>query len=377
MRAIATNAGVRSWMFDSALPFWAEHGIDRDNGGFVEQLTLDGANANVPFKRTRVTCRQIYVFSHAATLGWQRGNELAAHGVEFLTQKTWLGSDKGFVRTLTRIGDPLDATPDLYDHAFALFAFSWRHKAMGDALSRDWMHRTLDYIDGHMRHPSGLGFWHEMPARGWRQQNPHMHLTEACLAAFAATGEKRFAETAGKLIDLFNTKFFDLQSETLAEYFTDDLSRAPGADGRIVEPGHQMEWAWILEVARRQLGLDTADRTRALIRFAEAHGVDRVSNITYNSVRDDGAALDRGSRSWPNTERLKAAVALWELDRVDPSAVIEPTLKLLFERYLGREPAGTWMDAFDESGMPLNKTVPASTLYHVFLAFAEVLRISA
>ena len=56
---------------------------------------------------------------------------------------------------------------------------------------------------------------------------------------------------------------------------------------------------------------------------------------------------------------------------------MEPTLKLLFERYLGREPAGTWMDAFDESGMPLNKTVPASTLYHVFLAFAEVLRIAA
>lgn len=376
MRAIATTTAIRSWIFDQALPFWAEHGIDRKNGGYVEQLTLAGADANFGFKRTRVTGRQIYVFSHAAMLGWRRGNELAAHGIDFLTRHAWLGPDKGFARTLTRSGELLDATPDLYDHAFALFAFAWRHKAAKDTASRDWMHRTLDYVDGHMRHPSGLGFWHEMPAKGWRQQNPHMHLTEACLAAFEATGEKRFGDMATQLIDLFGAKFFDLRSGTLAEFFTDDLSRAPGAEGQRVEPGHQMEWAWILNVARRQLGLDTADTIRALIRFAEIHGVDRASNITYNSVRDDGAPLDRGSRSWPNTERMKAAVALWELDGVDPSAVIEPTSSQLLKRYLGREPAGTWMDAFDENGAPLNTFVPASTLYHVFLAFAEVLRIS-
>ena len=376
MPAIAASAAIRSWVFDTALPFWASHGLDADNGGYVEQLALQGGDAEVGFKRTRVTARQIYVFSHAAMLGWERGNELAAPGIDFLTQRAWLGPDKGFARTLTRTGELLDATPDLYDHAFALFAFAWRHKAMRDASSCDWMHRTLDYIETHMRHPGGLGFCHELPATGWRQQNPHMHLTEACLAAHEATGEKRFAETAAELVTLFSTKFFDLRSETLAEYFADDWSRAPGPYGRIVEPGHQLEWAWILNAARKLLGLDTGDRIRALIRFAETHGVDKATGVTYNSIRDDGAPIDRGSRSWPNTERLKAAVALWELDGVDPSAVIEQTAGLLLQRYLGREPAGTWMDAFDDKGVALNKTVPVSTLYHVFLAFAEVLRIS-
>ncbi len=253
MPAIAASAAIRSWMFDKALPFWASHGLDADNGGYVEQLTLDGRDAEVSFKRTRVTARQIYVFSHAAMLGFERGNDLAAPGIDFLTQRTWQGADKGFARTLTRTGAPLDATPDLYDHAFVLFAFAWRHRAMRDATSREWMHRTLDFIESHMRHPSGLGFWHELPAKGWRQQNPHMHLTEACLAAYEATGETRFAETAKKLIDLFGSKFFDLRSGTLAEYFTDDWSRAPGEEGRIVEPGHQLEWAWILNAARKQL----------------------------------------------------------------------------------------------------------------------------
>ena len=41
---------------------------------------------------------------------------------------------------------------------------------------------------------------------------------------------------------------------------------------------------------------------------------------------------------------------------------------------LALKPDGTWIDAFDGEGRPVVKSVPASTLYHVFLAFAEVLR---
>jgi N-acylglucosamine 2-epimerase/mannose-6-phosphate isomerase len=373
---VRTREAIRSWLFDQALPFWADHGIDRDHGGYVEQLTLDGRDAGVDFKRTRVACRQVYVFSHAATMGWHPGAALAETGIVYLTERAWLGPDKGFARRTTRDGKVLDPTPDLYDLAFVLFAFAWRYRAMEDALSLGWMHRTMDFIEQHMRHPGGLGFWHQLPPEGFRLQNPHMHLTEACLAAFEATGEQRFADHAKALVKLLQTKFFDASSGTLAEYFNDDWSRAEGEDGRVTEPGHQLEWAWILNSARKLLGVDTAAEIRATIAFAERHGVDQATSVTYNSVRDDGTAIDRGSRTWPNTERLKAAVALYELDGVDPAPVIDPTVELLLQRYLSHDPPGTWIDAFDEKGEAEPNTIPASTLYHVFLAFAEVLRIS-
>ncbi len=112
----------------------------------------------------------------------------------FCVAKTWKGPDKGFPRKLTREGGDLDPTPgSLTISPFVLFAFSWFHKATKDQAARDWMHRTLDFIETHMRHPKA-GFWNEKPpairTSGWRQQNPHMHLTEACLAAFEATGER-------------------------------------------------------------------------------------------------------------------------------------------------------------------------------------------
>lgn len=367
---------IRRWMFGAALPWWAANGLDRAYGGYVEQMTMIGADAAASFKRTRVTARQIYVFSHAHTLGWEGGGvELARHGVNFLISKTWRGPDQGFARRLSREGGPLDPTPDLYDHAFVLFALAWFLKAGGNGVARDWLHRTLDYVETHLRHQKE-GFWHELPPRGPRQQNPHMHLTEAMLAAYDATGEKRFADIAKDVVGLFQTRFFDLKSQTLAEYFADDLQRAPGDAGRITEPGHQLEWAWILNSCRKTFGLDTAREIRALIAFAEKHGVDPVSCATYNQVRDDGAPIDKGSRTWPNTERLKAAIALYELDGIDPSNVVRSSAGLLLDRYLANTPRGTWIDAFDADGRATVDTIPASTLYHIFLAFAEVLRVS-
>lgn len=368
---------IRSWVFDHAIPFWAANGLDSANGGFIEQLTVDGRDAGTAFKRTRVAARQIYAFSHASLLGWKDQNETVSSGIAFLINHAWQGTGGGFARSVSRKGEILDSTPDLYDHAFVLFAFAWRHRVNRDNLSREWMHRTLDFIETHLRHPSGNGFWHELPPVSWRLQNPHMHLTEACLAAYESTGEARFADAAQRLIALFKNRLFDRATGTLHEYFDDAWWPAVGAAGRHVEPGHMLEWAWILNQARKLIGASTAGDIHALIDFAELHGVDPVSGATFNAIRDDGLPLDRGSRIWPNTERIKAAVALYEIAGVDPWPVIAQSTQLLLTRYLGRTHPGTWIDAVDASGRDATSVVPASSLYHLMMAFTEVLRISA
>lgn len=366
---------MRRWMFERALPWWTEHGVDRRHGGFVEQFDLAGIDTGTAYKRTRVTARQVYVFSHAALLGWKPGLEAAKHGIDHLTSCAWIGSGKHFARRTTRHGDVLDPTPDLYDHAFALFAFGWFFRATGEKSALDWAHRTLDAIEATLAHPSGLGYLNENPAVGWRQQNPHMHLTEAALAVFEASGDTRFADTARATIDLFSSKFYNAKTRTLAEFFDSNWSRAPGPTGRTIEPGHQFEWAWILGKAQKVLDLDVSDAVRGLIGFAEKYGVDSATGVTFNSVRDDGAPIDRGSRTWPNTERIKSAVALWELEGVDPRATIASSARVLFNYHLKHSPEGTWVETFDAGYRPTADKIPSSTLYHVFLAFAEALRI--
>jgi mannose/cellobiose epimerase-like protein (N-acyl-D-glucosamine 2-epimerase family) len=367
-------AEVRAWMFDAALPFWGDAGVDRQRGGFFEELDLAGRPTAAAFKRTRAMCRQIYVFSHAATLGWAEGDALAAMGYDYLVTRAWLGPDKGWARRLTAEGGVLDPTPDLYDLAFVLFALAWRFKASGDTDALRRAHETLDFIEHRLAHPSGDGFLHEWPATGPRVQNPHMHLLEASLVAFEASGDRRFRDRAETLVRLFRTRFFD--GRTLAEYFTEDWRRLPTDRGRIVEPGHQFEWAWILASYHRLTGNYVRTEAAALVDFAERHGVDRDVHVTFNQVRDDGTATDRGSRSWPNTERIKGHLAMFELEgRAASLPAVAGSARLLLDRYLAVTPRGSWIDAFDADGRPTATAAPTSTLYHVFLAFAEILRL--
>ncbi|NJR20132.1 MAG: hypothetical protein HC777_00555 [Hyphomonadaceae bacterium] len=155
----------------------------------------------------------------------------------------------------------------------------------------------------------------------------------------------------------------------------------PGPKSEIVEPGHQLEWAWILASASKLLKLDLADIAKSLVRVPEVHGLQATTQAVFNAITKDGSPLDDGSRTWPNTERLKAGVALYELFGQDTKPMINTTLDLMFDRYLlhtprGGCPRGGWHDAFDRDGRPIATAMPTSTFYHIFLAFAEVRRVA-
>jgi mannose/cellobiose epimerase-like protein (N-acyl-D-glucosamine 2-epimerase family) len=364
---------IKDWMFNHALPFWAEHGQDTVHGGTLEELALDYGASDPGFKRVRVPCRQIYVWSHASLLGWAQGIALAKSHYEVLVASAWQGSDNGWARLLSSDNSIKDGNPDLYDTAFCLFALGWYYRASGEQSALDLALETLTFVEDRMAHPKG-GFHHALPSIGPRLQNPHMHLLEASLACFEASGHPRFEAMARKIVALFLDRFYQPATQTLCEYFEDDWTPLTGEKGRIVEPGHQLEWAWILAQAHRLFGLDVTAQARGLIASAEQYGVDRSSFATYNSVDVKGALRDAGSRTWPNTERVKAAVAGKEILGLETDMMLAESLTLLLDRYLAVTPYGGWLDAFDQSGHAIAKTIPVSTFYHVFLAFAEVLR---
>jgi mannose/cellobiose epimerase-like protein (N-acyl-D-glucosamine 2-epimerase family) len=362
---------VRDWMFKAALPLWARVGIDQQFGGFLEELDFSGRATAIDFKRVRVTCRQIYVFSHAALQGWSEGAALSQRGYDYLLAKAFR-QDGGFVRLLTRQGAVKDPTPDLYDISFGLFALAWRYRLSGDEEVRKRAAQTLAFVREHMAGPDA-GFWQWLPPTGPRLQNPHMHLTEACIAAFEAFGEEIYLDCARELVRLFRAKLFD--GATLGERFDDHWRRIGGEEGARLEPGHAFEWAWILARYQALTGEEVAAIAVSLVAFAERVGINPKTGAVYDEIRDDGTPLVTSSRSWPNTERIKAHLALFELTREEPSEVVAKTTRLLLDKYLSTEIRGLWMDQLDGEGAAIAKAVPASIFYHLFLAFSELLRL--
>lgn len=366
---------INEWMFDHALPFWFEHAVDRTYGGFVEALTLDGEDAGLDYKRTRVTCRQIYVFAHAAMIGQPAPANILEDGVSYLMQNAWRKDDAGFVRRLTRAGEVLDPAIDLYDNAFALFAFAWAFGATSNPRYKSLCSQTLDAIEATLRDRDGAGFWQAEDKAGWRLQNPHMHLLEAALCAFRFTGDQRYAALAEELLALFSTRFFQPDSGALAEFFTASWTPAPGDAGQHTEPGHEFEWAWIIDQAYSLIGVDKRVLGWRLAETAERKGVGPGGRV-INAMTSAGATIDAGSRTWPNTERIKAGVALCRESPETGRRMALESCAVLFSDYLtpspsSKFPMGCWQDAFDRNGAPVAMVIPASTLYHLFLAFAE------
>lgn len=368
-----TVSRVRHWMFDVALPFWVERGVDRANGGPVESLTPSGDDSGSPFKRTRVIGRQLYAFSHAACLGYDPAKEASDHVWAFLRDRVWQGPEAGWPRQVAPSGHSvLDDTPDLYDYAFALFALGWRYKLTGEAEALEIAHQTLDILNARFRHDLG-GFLHELPAALPRQQNPHMHLAEAAILLADAAGDARFLELANELVKLFKSRIVRMPSGVLPEFFEDDWKVYPGQEA--VEPGHQFEWAWILANHQKLTSTDNSDVIAALVGFAERHGFDAGRGHVYASVSPDGSPIEKGTRTWPSTERIKGWIGMSEINGVEARGKVDESVDYLLQTHLSDpQVPGTWVERYDAKGQLIDGDIPASTLYHVFLAFAEVLR---
>jgi mannose-6-phosphate isomerase len=72
---------------------------------------------------------------------------------------------------------------------------------------------------------------------------------------------------------------------------------------------------------------------------------------------------------------VKAAAVRIAAGDLEAPAVACKMLCALNNTFLGRPFAGGWIDHFEAAGSPLVAYVPASSLYHIYCAGAEIKRI--
>ncbi len=358
----------RRWLFDAALPLWASVGRNPASGGFEEAIGWDG-RAVAAALRARVQARQVYVYATAGALGWDGPWRQAIRGGLHFIDAHYRRPDGLYRTKVDAEGRPLDETATLYDQAFFLFASASTARALPErapALEADAL-AHLDAVERHFVHPAG-GFREEDAARPF-QSNPHMHLFEATMAWRELTGRARWGEVADRIAELCLTRFIDARTGALREFFGASWAPAPGADGRIVEPGHQFEWAWLLQrwgAARGHEGAFAA--ACRLFEIGVTHGVDPQRDVAINALDDGFAALDPIARLWPQTERIKAALVLAGEDREAQVAAACAGLR----RYTDVTPAGLWRDRLRPDGSFLEEPAPASSFYHIVCALNEL-----
>ncbi|BCG96093.1 AGE family epimerase/isomerase [Mesorhizobium sp. 131-2-1] len=363
---------VHHWLFDETLPLWSTSGVDERHGGFHEALGFDGSPLMKP-KRMRTQARQVYAFAVAKERGWTGpADRLIAHGIDFMAGKGRTARG-GWVRTLNIDGSVADAVEDAYDHSCVLLALAHAHIS-GHPHALRLGEETFAFLDAHLEDSRMTGFLETSDGAGERRTNPHMHLLEAFLAWHQATGERAYLRRAARIIDLFRSHFFDPDSWTLGEYFDDGWKPAAGEKGSWTEPGHHFEWASLLtDFAGRSGQTELTAFARKLYASAVANGLNRATGLSYGAVSRQGLPLDLVSRSWPQAEAVKAAVALDGTGGPDLKPEIEARVGRLFRWHIDPAPLGLWIDRIDERGRSLATDVPASIFYHLVCALTQYL----
>ncbi len=357
----ATAAKLEAWLLEAALPLWWERGADR--AGFHELLALDGRPVEESPRRMRVQARQSYVYALAGRLGWSGPwRQAAQHGLDALAAR-YRRADGSYRTLVAADGSVLDDTAMLYDQAFVLLATA----TAGGLAAKTEAETVLRLLS---RHDAG-GFVENAPLAF--QSNPHMHLLEAALAWAEVDAAGPWNGLADGIVALCLARFIDPERRALREFFDARWQPAAGPEGGIVEPGHQFEWAWLLERWARLRGDGAAAAAARDLYRVGAQGVDPARGVAVDRLSDAPAVTQ--ARLWPQTERLKAALILSETaDAGERAGYLADALAAAqaLWRYLETPLAGLWRDKMLPDGSFVDEPAPASSLYHIACSIASL-----
>lgn len=319
------------WLRDELcdiLQFYYPQCIDEDAGGYIAQF--DEATGEVydhTSKHLVATAR--FVVNHCiganlTGLDWCRS--AAEHGLRFLQTHQRDGAREGY-HWLLEGRTPRDSKRICYGHAFAFLALS-RAVEAGILDVEDDMETLYELLIDRFWEPEyGLckseydADW--TAAAEYRGQNANMHMCEAMLAAYEATGETRYLERAKTIAEALTVELAKETDGLIWEHYTADWEHDfdyNRDDPRDTfrpwgyQPGHQIEWAKLLAVLARH---DTEEwlvqRAADLFEAAISHGWDDDAGGFYYTLDLNRDPLVREKYSWEVAEAIGAAAVLSDL----------------------------------------------------------------
>jgi mannose/cellobiose epimerase-like protein (N-acyl-D-glucosamine 2-epimerase family) len=324
----------RTWLLDQAgrlFDFFERHSINPAGGFFClddqgRPIVQSPSSGAAPPREIHSTTRMVHCFVIARLIGRPGAEAFIDHGMDFLWNCHRDTANGGYFWGIGTDG-PSDDRKQAYGHALVLLAASsakivghpdadrlladvseilrtrfWEraHGAVAEEFSRDWK-----------------------PISRYRGQNSNMHLSEACMAAFEATGDNAYLEMAESIATLLIRKLTAANSWRLPEHFNEnweiDRDYAGGDVFRPygTTPGHWLEWTRLLlqlwELGGRRLGW-LPDAAKALFERAISEGWNAENGGFHYTLDWTGKPHLRNRLWWPCAEGIGAAAFLNAID---------------------------------------------------------------
>ncbi len=349
----------RQTLLDDFVPWWQRHSVDHECGGFFSCLERDG-RVYAGDKFAWSLARQTWMFARLSHgLGPEpRWVEVARHGAAFLLAHGFTPEGRMYFR-LTREGRVLADPRDVYSECFAAIALAELSRATSEP---DYWRRAVacyEQVEGQLGQPVNtplLG----APLRAEFHLYAHdmTRLTVASVFNEVAPDprwEAALSRSANAVVGLHWKPDLDALLENVAPDGTPLLDLP---EGRLLNPGHAMETAWML----MELACQRGDRPL----------LDAAVEITLSSLRRAWDPEDGGLRYltnldgtptvvpnadhklwWPHAEALYAALLGWAATgRAELADWYRRVHDYAFPRFADHE-CGEWYGWLSRDGRPI------------------------
>ncbi|WP_176011711.1 AGE family epimerase/isomerase [Victivallis sp. Marseille-Q1083] len=250
-------------LLEEITPFWLQHSVDREFGGFLTMLDGDGK----PFgfdKYMWLQWRNIYMFARlaASPFGCPAYLAAAVQGYEFV-ERHGRQPDGALALALSREGAiriPAADERALFSESFAALGAAALYRATGEAKYEREARRCLEYFADSIRRFES-GNYYGLPA-GRRFGHKLIMINTACtVSGYLDTND--YIGLAGEAVE----ECFAFYSPQCGRFF--ERANPDGSfdwetpEGRLVNPGHGLEAMWFVMQYAERIG-DQALLRRAL-----------------------------------------------------------------------------------------------------------------
>lgn len=248
-------------LLNDTLPFWIQHCVDREHGGFMMSLDRDGTVLDTDkgvWQQGRFTWLLGELYNNVEPRDeWL---ELAKHGARFIDEHCFDPADGRMWFHVTRDGEPIRKRRYAFSESFAAIAYGELAKATGDEQYADKAKRTFQRFIDHNLNPQGAEpkFTATRPTRG-------LGFPMITIATAQELRESIGLPDADEWIDrsIDDIRRFHLKEDIqcVMETVAPNGDLIDHFDGRTLNPGHAIEGAWFIMQEGKLRGDDALIRT--------------------------------------------------------------------------------------------------------------------
>ena len=362
---LATRA--RRELLENILPFWREHTVDHERGGFIGEMSNDLQIKPEARKGLILNARILWTFSAAARFTNDPADRaLADRAYNYLIEEFLDKDHGGYFWELDPAANVVDATKKIYGQAFCVYALSEYHRASDDS---DALQHAIDVfrlIRLRSSDPKHGGYW-EALSHDWqpiedvrlsdkdmnerKSMNTHLHVLEGYTNLYRIWPDQELKAPLMELIAEFFAYIIDNQTNHFHHFFDDEWT--PRSDSNTF--GHDIEGSWLLCEAALAVGDESTIATvrNAAVRIARTvldEGVDNDGGLFYEGR--NGRIIDSNKEWWPQAEAVVGFLNAYEISK--DSAFLDAAGRCwnFIDRHIIDRDHGEWFWRVDRHGKP-------------------------